>query len=150
MDLVFLQEVKSNTGQLSNLVGGLGFSAEANIDLESPSSPGTAVIWKRSISVDNIYTFVSCRLQVVLTENYVLMNVYAPSGSAKRQERSFFFSHELFKVFSLFPGRTYLLCGEWNCVLSPLDIEKGFGFNQKNCPALKDSIQHNSRIQEDD
>ena len=69
VDLIFLQEVKSSTDQLMSILSGLGFSAEANINVDFPSSPGTAVIWKQSLPVENVYTVVSCRAQAVRIGN---------------------------------------------------------------------------------
>ena len=103
VDLVFLQEVKSSTEQIINLLSGLGYSAEANVDVESPSTPGTAVVWKKILPVKSVYTLVKCRAQAVKIGKFILMNIYAPSGSSKRQERSAFFGQEIFNAFNLFP-----------------------------------------------
>ena len=43
VDIIFLQEVRISNDKISNLLGGLGFRAEVNIDEDSPSSPGTAI-----------------------------------------------------------------------------------------------------------
>ena len=140
IDIVFLQEVRMSSEQLNNFFTGLGFNAEANIDVDSFSTPGTAVIWKKSLPVENVYTIVSCRLQGVKLGGYFLLNIYAPSGTSKKQERSLFFSQEVFKSFSLFPNSIHMVIGDFNSVLNKKDIENGVGFSQKYCPALKDLI----------
>ena len=33
-----------------------------------------------------------------------------------------------------------MLGGDYNCVLTPQDVEGGVGFSQKFCPALKDLV----------
>ena len=69
-----------------------------------------------------------------------MLNVYAPSGSSRKQERNVFFSEDVFRAFSLFPQSFHVLCGDFNCVLAPIDIENGIGFNQKFCSSLKDLV----------
>ena len=103
-------------------------------------SPGTAVAWRNSLPVDIVASLVPCRAQCVKFGSYVVINIYAPSGSDKRQERNAFFGQQIFEAFSLFPECHYFLAGDFNCVLSPIDIENQVGFNQKFCPALKDLV----------
>ena len=64
--LVLLQEVRINKEQLNNLVGGFGFEAEVNIDLETPSKPGTAIAWRISLPIQEVVSITSCRCQVAL------------------------------------------------------------------------------------
>ena len=45
LDIIFLQEVRLTSEQLSLLVGKLGFNACVNIDLDNTSRPGTALVW---------------------------------------------------------------------------------------------------------
>ena len=54
LDIIFLQEVRVNTVQLQSKVSQYGYLAEANINEEDLSKPGTAVIWKSSIPLLNI------------------------------------------------------------------------------------------------
>ena len=71
---------------------------------------------------------------------YAFLNVYAPSGSNNRNERAIFFSRELFRSINLYPGFTWIMGGDFNCVLSPMDVENGIGFDQKKCPQLSDLV----------
>ena len=137
-DLILLQEIRISKEQLLASLGGSGFQALVNIDEDSPLSPGTAVVWKDSLPVEDVISLVLCRLQVVIIGDYLVLNVYAPSGSSKKQERNLFFSEDVFRAFSLFPNFFYILSGDFNCVLNPIDIENGIGFNHKFCASLKD------------
>ena len=111
-----------------------------NIDCESPSKPGTAIAWRKSLPVEEIVVIKSCRCQVALIGNYAIMNIYAPSGSDRKQERHLFFSQDIFNAMSLFPHRSYVLGGDFNSILKPIDVEAGKGFNQKYCVSLKDLV----------
>ena len=157
-DVILLQEFRGSKEQLYTVIGNLGFDCEINVETESSSVPGTAVAWKRSLPVEVVSSLVPCRLQVIRIASYVVLNVYATSGSNKKAERNIFFGQEVFKSLTLFSNSQYILAGDFNCVLSPFDIEKGFGFNQKFSVALKDIVNsfklldafrvHNPRVEE--
>ena len=156
--LILLQEVRLTNDELNCMVSRLGYSAEVNIDIEVTSRPGTAVIWKDLLPVDNVVTIVPSRAQAVVLGSLIIFNVYGPSGSDKKKERNIFFGHDMFTAFQLFPNSDYILSGDFNCLLSPLDVENGTGFKQKLCLPLKDLIfshslvdifrLHNPRVQE--
>ena len=90
-DIIFLQEVRISNEQINSMLEGLGFSAEVNIDIESPLSPGTAIAWKRSLSQVKVFNIVKCRCQIIKLGQTILVIIYGPSGSAKRHERSVFY-----------------------------------------------------------
>ena len=73
VDLVLLQEVRLGSIQLSNMLGSLGFKAESNIDSESPSAPGTAVAWRESLPVEEVFTIVQCKAQMVRLGSYAII-----------------------------------------------------------------------------
>ena len=98
-DLILLQEVRISNDQINSLLCGLGFSAEVNIDNESPSSPGTAFAWRNSMSQVEVFNIVKCRCQMIKIGCTIVVNVYAPSGSAKRHERSMFFGQDILEPF---------------------------------------------------
>ena len=85
LDIIFLQEVRLSTEQLGLLVGKLGFQAIVNIDVENPTKPGTAMVWKNSLPVKDIFTLVMCRAQLAVLGPYMLLNVYALSGSSLKE-----------------------------------------------------------------
>jgi exonuclease III len=141
LDIIFLQEVRLSSEQIELLLGGMGYQAAVNIDRENPSKPGTAIVWKKSIPLTDISSIVLCRAQVATLGRYKLLNIYAPSGSDKIHEWNAFFGDDIFTMLGLNHNPTWVLGGDFNCVLKAIDIEGGFGFAQKFCPALKDLIK---------
>ena len=51
IDISFLQEVRLSREQIDHFLDGLGFQAEVNVDHEHPSTPGTAIAWKKTLPV---------------------------------------------------------------------------------------------------
>ena len=121
LDIIFLQEVRLTSEQLSLLVGKLGFNACVNIDLDNTSRPGTALVWRRTLPVRDVCTLVVCRAQLAVLGPYRLLNVYAPSGSDKKHERSEFFGQEIFRAFRLSPNARWIWGGDFNCVLKAIE-----------------------------
>ena len=52
--------------------------------------------------------------------NLFLVNVYAPSGKNKEQERELLFENELTYLLRANTDNL-VMCGDWNCVLTPKD-----------------------------
>ena len=71
---------------------------------------------------------------------YMLLNIYATSGSDKKFERAKFIGQDIFKALNLHSGALWVVGGDWNCVLKAIDIEVGVGFSQKVFPSLKDLV----------
>ena len=134
LDIICLQEVRLTGSQIESLLP--GFNAVANVDLQNLSVPGTAIIWRNNIPVENIVSLKPCRMQIASLGPYRLLNIYAPSGSNLKHERDLFFSQDVFQALQLFPELPYLLCGDYNCVLKPIDVENGIGFSQKKVSSL--------------
>ena len=105
-----------------------------NINEEDFAKPGTAIIWRSNLPVRDVSTIATCRAQCAFLGPYALLNIYAPSGSNRRYERGVFFSQDVFNAFNLHPNSTWLVGGDFNCVLQPADVENGTGFDQKKCP----------------
>ena len=141
LDVAFLQEVKVSDEELGTKINGIGYSCKVNINIEDVSKPGTAIVWKSSLPVQDVNSLVTCRAQVAYMGEYALLNLYAPSGSDKRYERGVFFSQDVFRAFSLAPNSKWLVGGDFNCVLQPMDIDNATGFDQKNCPQLADLVR---------
>ena len=95
LNLIFLQEVRVSESQTEQLLGN-DFKCRANIDSENVSKPGTAVIWRNSLAIDNVSVLATCRAQLVILGSCGLMNIYAPSGSDKFNERAEFFARYIF------------------------------------------------------
>ena len=88
LHLIFLQEVRMYKEQIKKVL--LDFNVDVNIEVENASKPGTALIWKPNLPVENIVSPVQCRLQIASLGSYSLINIYAPSGSSKKHERAAF------------------------------------------------------------
>ena len=136
---MFLQEVCLSTDQIRNLLR--GYDAVVNVDENNLSRPGTAIVWKEGIPVVDACSVVPCRAQVASLGNHRLMNVYAPSGSDKKYERSVFFGQELFSFLLSDSSSSWICGGDYNAILEPIDVEGGKGFDQKKCPALADLVK---------
>ena len=110
-----------------------------NIDAEDPFKPGTALAWRSTLPIKQVSAVVPCRVQHALLGSYSILNIYAPSGSDKKVERGLFFAREVFQAFSI-GSYPWILGGDFNCVLRPIDIENGTGFNQKKSTQLADLV----------
>ena len=135
LDIILLQEVRITDEQINQQLANHGFTGMVNIDAENPLTPGTALVWRSTLPIKQVSAVVPCRVQLALLGSYSILNIYAPSGSDKKVERGFFFAREVFQAFSL-GSSSWILGGDFNCVLAPMDIENGTGFNQKKCPQL--------------
>ena len=141
LDIILLQEVRITDEQIDILIGKFGYQGKVNINLEEPSRPGTAIVWRSSLPVRDVSTIVTCRAQCAFLGAYAFLNIYAPSGSDKKYERGSFFAKEIFRAFSLHENNFWILGGDFNCVLKPIDVENGTGYQQKTCVQLSDLIK---------
>ena len=141
IDIVFLQEIRITEEQLNLSMGNLGFTGAVNINQEDFAKPGTAIIWRSNLPVRDVSTITTCKAQCAFLGPYAMLNIYAPSGSYRKYERGAFFSQEVFRALRLHPSSSWILGGDFNCVLKPIDIENGVGFLQKNCLQLSDLVK---------
>ena len=123
LDIIFLQEVRISDEQIDILIGKHGYKGKVNNNPEEPLLPGTAIVWRSTLPVRDISTIVSCRAQCAFLGAYALLNIYAPIGSDKKFERASFFAKEIFRTFSLHDHSNWILGGEFNCILKPIDVE---------------------------
>ena len=86
-ELLFLQEVNISTQTLCSRVSSLGYWGECNVDPVHPTLPGTAVVWKKSLKVTEVNQIIERRVMSLKCASEVFVNIYAPSGTANRQER---------------------------------------------------------------
>ena len=77
LDIIFLQEVRLTREQINLFLDGLGFQAEVNVDHEHPSTPGTAIAWRKTLPVTDVNPLVLCRVQVATLGPCMLLNIYA-------------------------------------------------------------------------
>ena len=138
IDVVFLQEICLTSDQIEQFLR--GYRAVSNIDQENINTPGIALAWRQEIPVENVSNLAPCRLQSATIGSYFLINLYAPSGSNKKHERSQFFSQQLFQALNLAPRASWILGGDYNCLLKEIDVEGGKGFLSKRCDELADIV----------
>ena len=140
--ILCLQEVKVETKELNALVNRQHYNAESNLDPTDITKPGTAIVWRNNIVLDEApITVEPRRIQVIQLAGLSVFNVYAPSGSGHRAEREHLFSGELARNLRMKAGEQVVIMGDWNCVLSPEDVERDFQI--KNSPALEQIVQDN-------
>jgi len=87
IDIALLQEVTINDFTTLH-----GYEALVN---EGTDKRGTAILLKQGISLSNIKRLPSGRGMAGLFKDAWLINIYAPSGAEKRQEREIFYAHDL-------------------------------------------------------
>ena len=66
VDLILLQEVRASNEQVQNMLGISDFQVEVNIVPDAPFKPGTAVAWRKSLPVKDVFNLVTGRLQAVV------------------------------------------------------------------------------------
>ena len=135
-DICFLQEVPQSTEELSTLVQRHGYLAYSSLGPQD--RPGVAVIYKINLLVQEILPLDPGYLLLVKLENKInFLNIYAPSGTSKREARRQFFGNTILRNISL-RANLPILIGDFNCVLSPEDCE--YNYKAKTCPALKELV----------
>jgi exonuclease III len=87
LDVVFLQEVTS-----PDIRSITGYDTHMNI---GTTMRGTAIMTKRQHQLTNIITIPSGRAIAAKLQGIHLINIYAPSGTARRAEREDFYIMEL-------------------------------------------------------
>jgi len=116
-DIIFTQEVTSTA-----VMNVRGYNAHLNI---GASIREKAILAKSTLHLTNITTLPSGRAIAADYKGIRLINVYAPSGTARRADREQFYTTELPYLFH--DGPTDLLVGgDFNCVLHPSDTTGHF------------------------
>jgi exonuclease III len=109
-----------------------GYSIEYNIGTEGR---GTAIIARDGIHLENVARLPSGRAIAAKFRDVALINIYAPSGSARRHDRKLFSSSEL--PYLLMEGTPHIiLAGDFNCTLEQGDTTGTIN----RCRALTDFI----------
>jgi exonuclease III len=110
-DIILVQEVIAPES-----VNTPGYTSYTNIGSEMR---GTTIIAPQDFQITHIDKIPSGRAIAVVFCSTRIINVYAPSGSAKRTERERFFNAELPVIFSEYT-EPILLGGDFNCILQPV------------------------------
>jgi exonuclease III len=110
VDVALLQEVTHY-----NFDTILGYGAYLNVGSEKR---GTAILTKRGINVGDIKRFPSGPGMAASLMGVWIINVYAPSGAEKRNEREAFLNKD---ITHLLPqvNNIIIMAGDCNCVTSP-------------------------------
>jgi hypothetical protein len=95
-----------------------GYTTYHNI---GASMRGTALLTKEGIQLDNIAVTPTGRAMTATFQDVLLVNVYAPSGTAMRAAREQFYNSELSPL--LRTDHKQIICGgDFNYMLHPSDV----------------------------
>ena len=130
-----MQEVNVNTEELSSLVKSLGYRAECNIIVDDDNTRGTAIVWKDTLELKNIFIVEECRVQTAQLGPLNLVNLYAPSGQGNKYPRMEMFGQTIMRIFRSSYPSIPLMAGDFNCVLGAKDASQNV--QQKKCEALR-------------
>jgi exonuclease III len=139
LDILLLQEV---TQQIFTDIH--GYNVYYNI---GTTRRGTALITWDTLTLTNVTKIQSGRAIVANVRDILIVNIYTPSGTAKRQEREMFFNSEL--AYLLRNVWDNLLMGDdFNCVLEKNDCTGQYNFSRSLAElvqgyALKDTWRAN-------
>jgi endonuclease/exonuclease/phosphatase family metal-dependent hydrolase len=143
IDILFIQEVTHPS--LDNLTG---YTVHYNI---GTTHYGTAVVAGDYIELSNITKIPSGRAIAAEFKGIWLLNIYAPSGAAKRKEREQLFNTDLTYLLRAAPEKM-ILGGDFNCVLDKNDTTGHFNYSR--CLAqliqgftLRDAWANNPAVQ---
>ena len=134
-DIWLMQEVNVSTEELQSLIKTSNYSASCNILSENENSRGTAIVWKNTLEMKNIFTVEECRVQSAQLGPLNLLNVYAPSGNDNKFARRELFGQTIMHSYRSFYPNLPLMGGDMNCIMENKDAK--FNANQKKCEALR-------------
>jgi exonuclease III len=94
-----------------------GYTIHHNI---GPDRRGTALVAKQHCHLTNVVRTPSGRAVAATFNGTRIINVYAPSGTAKRAERECFYNQELATLLDS-ANPNLILGGDFNCVMASAD-----------------------------
>ena len=112
IDIILLQELTHSDFDMIR-----GYRAYLNIGI---NKRGTAILTKEQIQLTNITRLPSGRGMAASYQGVWIVNIYAPSGTANRQEREEFYNVELVYLMRSLPP-SMIVGRDFNCVLSQAD-----------------------------
>ena len=104
----------------------LSYDIQYNI---ATSKRGTAIVAREGIRLANIIRLPSGRAIGASLRDTLIMNIYVPSGTAKRHEREHFYSTELAYLLTA-ASQLVLMGGDFNCVLERKDATGNFNYSR--------------------
>jgi len=117
LDIIFLQEVTR-----PDIMSITGYEKYMNI---GTFMRGTAILAKCQHHLTNILTLTTGRAIAATFRGVRLINIYAPSGTARRTEMEDFYNVELTHILQD-TNTHFLLAGDFSCVLQPNDTTGHF------------------------
>jgi len=117
LDIIFLQEVTN-----PDILQITGYALYHNV---GTTIRGTAILMRNGMNLTNIHKLPSGCAISAKYNNLKLINVYAPSGTARRTERESFFNTDLPQFLYTALSNT-IIGGDFNCVLNPADTTGTF------------------------
>ena len=121
IDIIFLQEV---TQPILHTLR--GYAAHTNV---GTNGRGTAIVTREHYTLNNIVRLPSGRGMAADFQGLWLVNVYAPSGAERKQEREVFFNIDLPQLLLETPSMM-LIGGDFNCVLAKTDCTGNFNYSR--------------------
>ena len=86
---------------------------------------GTAIVARNDIALTNINKISSGRAIAAEYKGLHIVNIYAPSGTAKQAEREHFYNAEVPQLLQTGHGEL-IIRGNFNCVTNPEDTSSNF------------------------
>ena len=140
-DLILIQELVLNTEHLSTFIAGQSdYVGVANVDELEPNKPGVGMVWRKDFPVSQVTSLETRRLQSAYVGPYPVINVYPPAGSENAPGRREFFKEQLFRSIRGLGTQLPIIGGDFNCVLSRIDIEGG-DFGKKKSSELQNIVR---------
>jgi len=121
IDIIVLQEVTHTDFKMIR-----GYTAHLNIGI---NKRGTAILTREQISLTNKTRLPPGRGMAANYQGIWLVYLYAPSGTANRQEREDFYKVELVYLLRSLPS-TMIVGGDFSCVLSQAECTGNFNYSK--------------------
>jgi exonuclease III len=111
LDIVLIQEINTD------LLNMPGYDTVYNVGTQTR---GTAIMARNDIILTHISKVPTGRVIAAEYKGLHIINIYAPSGTARRMEREQFYSTELPQLLQDRHG-DLIIGGDFNCVIAPAD-----------------------------
>jgi exonuclease III len=120
IDIALLQETTTTKLNIR------GYNAVTN---DGTEKRGTAILIKEGITITDIKRIPSGR-GIALNHNGIqIINIYAPSGTEKRNEREYFFNMELPHILPT-TNTDMIIAGDFNCIVERTESTKSTNYSR--------------------
>jgi endonuclease/exonuclease/phosphatase family metal-dependent hydrolase len=121
IDILLLQEVTHPTFDTPR-----GYKSYFNV---GTAGRGTALITSDEFTITNVKQLPSDRGKTAEYKGIRMINIYAPSGTVKRQEREHFYTSDLTYLLEGSPS-SMIMGGDFNCILNKSDTTGYFNYSK--------------------